>query len=589
MKQLLLCTSLALSQIFFWHNDASALKYTSVTSGNFSSTGTWLGGIIPPVNFSLGDTIVIDNGHNVILDQDITLSHSIAQLDVRGILRSSGSEYINFNGSGKLSVSGTLDIDSMVLVNVTNADINGQCMVKKLRCLIFSATGNGSLIISERLHVYGSLSNTGGHTINIAPNAEIYMWGGEIIPTGTGIFTLPGSYDVIYTGAAHTKPTGMEVSGSGLRHVTVNLLSDTSELKLGADLGIGNGTLSLSKGILTLNNHTLRFGPNGDLAAAGNGKIKSTSASDIEVNVTNSLSGPLTFTGNGNTVRDLVVNCGGTAKLGNALKVTGKVDFQSGKLDVQGYKLSLITGATVSGADANKYIITGAGGSLAADIGSGASFTYQVGTGTEYTPCIISSNNNTVYNGMSVGVSQGVKVFGTSGNDMAASQPMVNTTWFIEHVNPTVDIDLELMWSSNNEVNAFDRNNAYISHLVGNYWDKDATTAATVNANGHYSIKRASIKSLSPFAVFDRNTVGLNELAVTTAVKAYPNPVADIMYIESAGRGEVFILNTSGQLVQQIQLKEGVNTIFTGNIQPGTYFTRIVIGDTVYNQSFLKH
>lgn len=589
MKQLLLCTSLALSQIFLWHHDASALKYTSVTSGNFSSTGTWLGGLIPPVNFSLGDTIVVDNGHNVILDQDITLSHSSAQLDVRGILRSSGSEYINFNGSGKLSVSGTLDIDSMVLVNVTNADINGQCMVKKLRCLIFSASGNGTFMITQRLHVYGSLSNTGGSTINIAPNAEIHMFGGEIIPTGTGIFTLPSSYDVIYTGAAHTKPTGIEVTGSGLRHVTINLLSDTSELKLGADLGIGNGTLSLTKGILTLNNNSLMFGANGDLSAAGNGKIKSTSASDVEVNVTNSLSGQLTFAGNGNTVRDLVVNCGGTVKLGSALKVTGKIDFQDGKLDVQSNKLSLITGATVSGADANKYIITGTGGSLAADIGSGVSFIYHVGTGTEYTPCVISSNNNTVYNGMSVGVSPGVKVFGTSGNDMAVSQPMVNTTWFIEHVNPTVDIDLELMWSSNNEVNAFDRNNAYISHLVGNYWDKDATTAATTNANGHYSIKRESIKSLSPFAVFDRNTVGIQELSVTGPLKIYPNPVADVMYIESEIQNGIVIFNTAGQVVQKVQLKEGTNTIYTGNLQPGTYFTRMTIDDTVYNQRFIKH
>ncbi|MBW7914113.1 MAG: hypothetical protein H3C54_10580, partial [Taibaiella sp.] len=196
MKRLLFCSSLLISQIFLGHYNALALKYISVTSGNFSSTGTWLGGLIPPVNFSLGDTILIDNGHNVLLDQDITFSHAAAQLDIRGMLRSAGSEYINFNGSSKLSVSGTLDIDSMALVNVTNADINGQCNVKKLRCLIFSATGSGSLLISERLHLYGSLSNTGGHTINIAPNAEIHMAGGEIIPSGTGIFTLPSSYDV---------------------------------------------------------------------------------------------------------------------------------------------------------------------------------------------------------------------------------------------------------------------------------------------------------------------------------------------------------------------------------------------------------
>ncbi len=588
MKRLILYTTLALAQLSFWHHDALALKYSSVASGSFSSAATWLGGSIPPVNFNAGDTIIIDNGHNVILDQDITLTHTLAQLDVRGILRSSGSEYINFNGSGILSVSGTLDIDSIAFVNVTNANITGQCTIKKVRCLIFSASGSGTFTVTERLHVYGSISNTGGNTISLAPNTEIYMLGGEIIPTGTGIFTLPNSYDVIYTNSAHVKPTGIEATGTGLRHVTVSLLSDTSELKLGAGLELNNGTLNLVKGILALNNHDLRFGSNGDLSAAGAGKIKTTSASDIEVNVTNSLSGQLTFSANGNTVGDFIVNCGGPVKLGTALKVTGKVDLQNGKLDVQGNKLSLITGATINGADANKYIITGTGGTLSADIGSGTSFTYHVGTAAQYAPCVITSNNNTVYNGLNVGVNPGVKVFGTSGNDMAATQPMVNATWFVTHSNPVVDIDMELMWHASMEVNSFDRGNAFISHLMGNYWDKDADKAATLNANGLYALKRAGIKSLSPFAIFDKNTVDVANPAAKEEPAIYPNPAGETLYIRWDSTGTGIIVNSTGQVVKHLFLQKGENIIDIGALQPGVYYLGLSNESTNRGHRFVR-
>lgn len=586
MNRLLLYCSIVLINICCSSSAAFALKYTSVASGNFSSNTTWLGGVVPPVNINTSDTVLIESGHNVILDQDITFSQATAMLDVRGILRSSGSKHINFNGSSIMNISGTLDIDSMTIANVTNANISGQCTIKKLRCLIFSPSGSGNVVVTERLYVYGSLSNTGGNTINIAPNVVIYMMGGQIIPTGTGIFTLPSVYDVIYSNSAHLQPTGIEATGTGLRNVTIDLLTDTSELKLGADLGIGSGTLTLTKGILSLNNNNLRFGSNGDLAASGTGKLKSTSASDIEINTTGTLSGQLQFASNGNTVGNLYINSGGVVKLGSHLKVTTKVHFNNGRLDVQSNKLSLITGAAILGANANMYIITGVGGSLASDIGSGASFTYHIGTSAEYAPCIISSNNNTVYNGMSVGVNPGVKVFGTSGNNMAVSQPMVNATWFIEHINNTVDIDVEVMWSAAMEVNMFNRGNAYISHLIGNYWDKPARKPASLNSNGLFSIDRSDITSLSPFAVFDNTTVGIPEANTTDDVfKIYPNPAKNTLNISTSRENTILIYNAGGQLILKRQLQQGDNCLDISNLQNGTYY--IVTGNNSYG--FIKH
>jgi hypothetical protein len=574
MKRFLFCLLLASIQFLLAGTNAFALKYASIASGSFSSPATWLGGIIPPVNFNTGDTILIDIGHNVVLDQDIILSQQNALLNVQGILRSSGNEHINFNGSSALSVSGTLDIDSITLANVTNASVAGQLKAKKMRCNIFSVSGQGDVIISERLYIYGSLSNTGGNTISVLPNAVIYMLGGQIIASGTGIFTLPSVYDVVYTNSAHIQPTGIEITGSGLRHITVDLQSDTSELKLGSGLIVGNGTLHLQKGILALNNNSISIGNNGDLT--GSGKIKSTSSSDVGIYATGGISGQLQFVNTGNTVRDLVINTNSTVILNSALKVTGKVDFQNGKLDVGANKLSLITGATVAGADVNKYIITGTGGSLAADIGSGASFTYHVGTASQYAPCRISSNNNTVYNGMSVGVNPGVKVFGTSGNDMAATQPMINATWFVEHSNSMVDIDMEVMWTAAMEVNSFNRGNAYISHLIGNYWDKSPKKPANLNANGLYSIERESITSLSPFAVFDNATVDVPGIEQSEElVQFYPNPAKDVLNINISQPSKAMIYNTTGQLVQTVLLSSGITPVNISALHSGVYYIQL--------------
>lgn len=539
-----------------------------------------------PSVINIADTVVISTGHNVVLDQNLQLTHTLSHLDVRGVLRTVSAQYVDLAGSPSLSVSGTLDIDSLVAVNITGTDITGQCIVKKFRCQVFEITGGGSITISERLHLLGPLTCGFGNTVAIANNAVVRMLGGMFNNTGTLTFGNP--YDVEYAGAANTQPTGIELTGSFLRHITVNVANSTDELKLGADLDVKNGSLTLTNGILSLNNHNLRFSGTGDFSGMGGGSIKSASASDIEIAGTNALSGGLRFAAGGNTVNKLIINTAASApKLGDDLKVTGTVDLQQGKLDVQSHKLSLITGATITGASLDKYIITGAGGSLATDIGSGASFTFPVGTADHYAPCIITSNNNTVYNGLSVGVNPGVKVFGTSGGNMAISQPMVDATWFVEHSNPTVDLDMELQWSSTMEVNSFDRNIAYIAHLLGNYWDTDQAKAAGSGANGLYSLKRSGIKSLSPFAIFDKNTVDVALVPSMPDIAIYPNPATNLVTIKLDKEESVGIVNASGQLVRQLRLSRGENLLDISSLQPGVYYLRF---DGVAGYSrFVKH
>lgn len=583
LRTALICTSLVLTTAHI----ANALKYTSIASGNFSAAGTWVGSIVPPLTLLASDTIVIASGHDVVLDNDLSIAHSANLLDVRGILRTSIPHYISFNSSASLFISGSVDVDSMAIANTTNTSITGQMTVKKIRWLTFLPSGTGAVTITEHLHLFGPLNTAAGCTVNIGNNAIVNMRGGSM-PSASNI-VFPATYDVTYTVGAFSQPTGKELDAPGLRHVTLDI-NDTTELKLGADVNISNGNLTLLSGTLSLNTHHLIISNNADILPSGVGHIKSTSASNISIINNTGISGELKFRTGGNTVGIFSINPtnGATIKLGSDLKVTNSMDFQNGKIDVQNHDLSLIAGAVITGIDANKYIITSGTGALATDIGAGASFTYPIGTANNYLPCIVTSNNNTVYNGIKARVNPEVKTLGTTGSNMALKQPMVNATWFVEHANTSVDLDMELMWDAALEVAPFNRTIAYISHFAGANWDKMPGTPAQAGTGSLYSIKRTGIKSLSPFTVFDNNTVGVQDVAISLNAHIYPNPATTVLNIDVETPVQATIFNTSGQQVISHNIDINNKTIDISTLPQGMYYIRLK-GESINSTSkFIK-
>lgn len=567
--------------------NVNATKYTSIASGNFSASGTWSGGIVPPTITIAGDTIVIASGHDVILDNDLTLTNTSNLLDVQGTLRTTTAQYIAFNGNIHLFISGTLDVDSIVIVNTNFSNISGQMTVKKMRWLAFTPSGSGKVTITEHLHLLGPLNTANGCTVDIGNNAIINMRGGSM-PLASNI-NFPASYDVTYTFGAYSQPTGKELDAAGLRHVTIDI-NDTTELKLGGDMNIDNGNLTLLSGTLSLNNHHLTISNNGDVAATGIGRFKSSSSSNITITNMNGISSELKFRTGGNTIGTLTINAanGATVKLGSEIKVTDKIDFQNGKIDVQGYKLSLITGANITGADAGKYIITGSTGALATDIGAGNTFLYPIGTSAHYLPVTVTSNNNTVYNGISARVNPEVKTMGLTGSNMALKQPMVNATWFIEHANTSVDLNIEIVWDATLETTGFNRNIAYISHFEGANWDKISGKAATSLTNNSYSIKREGIKSLSPFAIFDNNTVDIQDATQAYQVTIYPNPATNTLYTNVKEATLATIHNINGQVMSTTQLDINHNTINISLLPQGVYYLKLANKQNNTYSKFIK-
>lgn len=583
LRTALVCTSLTLTIA----NVAEATKYTSVASGNFSATSTWMGGITPPLTLLASDTIIIASGHDVVLDNDLSVPNNTNLLDVKGIFRTTVPHYVTFNSAASLFISGIVDVDSMAIVNTTNSNITGQMTIRKIRWMNFLPSGNGTITILEHLHLLGPLNTAAGCTVNIGNNAIINMRGGSMPASSNIVF--PATYDVTYTVGAFSQLTGKELDAPGLRHITLDI-NDTTELKLGADVNISNGNLTLLSGTLSLNNHHLIISNNADIVAAGIGHIKSTSASNVSITNNTGISGALKFRTAGNTVGILSINPanGATIKMGSDLKVTNNIDFQNGKIDVQNYDLSLIAGATLTGNDANKYIITSGVGALVADVGSGLSYTYPIGTATHYLPCIVTSKNNTVYNRLRARVNPEVKTLGTTGSNMALKQPMVNATWFVEHTNTSVDLDIELMWDVALEVAPFNRSIAYISHFAGANWDKIPGTPAQAGTGSMYSIKRAGIKSLSPFAVFDNNTVGVKDIAIASNVRIYPNPATTVLNIDVETPIQATIFNTSGQQVSSNKIDSNNQSINISALPKGIYYMQLKSDVTNTMSKFIK-
>ncbi|MCB0697448.1 MAG: hypothetical protein KDC07_08800, partial [Chitinophagaceae bacterium] len=502
--------------------DATAITYTAIANGNYNSAATWQGGIAPSYGL-VNDAVVIPPGIKVTAGANISITGVTGSITINGDLVA--TNYALHVSDAAMLGNGSIIVDSFSGSFPGQFDFNGTMSTNKLEIDFMMIMGNPTIDVAQVFYVSKSLNLNNGK-INLTNGTIMKISGvqGNTVPAyltvgGAGVLGLLAPYSVEYVGGSIE--SGVELNGPGLKNVTVDV-GTGEEVKLMGNAKLQGGTLKLTSGTFNLNNHNLEFSASGDLDPSGSGEIKGGSSSDITVSSGSAITGELKFTTGSNLVRKFIINTNGSVKLGSDLRITTMVDFQSGKIDVQNHKLSLITGATINGAGSGSYVITGNGGKLADDVGSGDTVTYHVGTQTTYAPCIITSRSNTVYNGLTVGVNDGVKNTGSTGNIISNVQPLVNATWFLENgTATTIDVDVELMWNAGMEVNSFDRTKSYITQLTGAMWDKQAGKAATTSGN-MYAMKRENVHSFTPMAVFDNTTVYVNNITGNNSVQLYP-------------------------------------------------------------------
>lgn len=316
-------------------SSAQAFTYTAVASGNFSSYATW--GITPPTGIITADQVIIPAGITVTLDNNVTFS-GLSELSVNGTLTSSTNATAIIMTAGSLTGSGSIIVDSMATSLVSGITYTGTLAVDHLTTFGTTFGSNASVTVNNTLDVMAGLLNIMDGSVTLANNSTIIIDGGTIAVGGTGSIGLSNNYNVVYEGSSVV--SGLELSGTGLQDLTLNLTSGTVTLTSDVTL---DGTLSLTSGNLVLNNNDLTFGTNADIAATGTGSINSSAGSDITINATGGLTGDLMFgTGNSN-VNNLTINLGTSSAnvdLGSDVTVNGTLTLTTGTLTLNNNDLS---------------------------------------------------------------------------------------------------------------------------------------------------------------------------------------------------------------------------------------------------------
>ncbi|BDS14622.1 T9SS type A sorting domain-containing protein [Aureispira anguillae] len=217
--------------------------------------------------------------------------------------------------------------------------------------------------------------------------------------------------------------------------------------------------------------------------------------------------GWLRFEGNNNqtinstaplALANLSVNNNNRLLLTNNLSISTTVDLNNnGNIELGNYQLALANSATITGYDANHYIITNGTGTLSQEVGV-STVHYPIGN-TSYN--LASINNTGLTDIFSIRVADQLLKNGTNG--LAFTEGVVNNTWFIEE-NTTGGslVNMTLQWNSSQELPNFIRSNAGIAHYTNGAWDQSSGfgTASLVSGT-QYQLSASGISSFSPFGI----------------------------------------------------------------------------------------
>ena len=313
---------------------SSAATFTAVASGNWSSTTTW-GGTAPSSTITT-DIIVIPSAYTVSMDANVTLNGVASELEVEGTLTGTSGITLLVT-TGLISGSGNISVGHITLGLAAIVSFNGNITADYFENDAVKLKNNAKVTVNKNLSVLtGILSLETGSSLSLGSGTAIVIAGGSLVNNG-GTLVLTSPYSVTYITAGAV--AGLELSGNGLSSVTIDVTSGKT-VTLISDLLI-TGTLSLKTGTLDLGTSSLKI--NGDIAANGNGNIKSSATSNISLTSSQSMTGDLTFGGTTNDVNNFTmdIGTGNYAKTSGNLAVKGTLNLMNGTLDIKNASLTL--------------------------------------------------------------------------------------------------------------------------------------------------------------------------------------------------------------------------------------------------------
>jgi hypothetical protein len=251
--------------------EASGATITSAQTGSWSTTTTWVGGVVP----GAADSVIIAAGHTVTLNANKTITG--VTINASGILATST---FTFGVSGNLVVNGTLSGTGVVTLSGAATSIDGTGSITNTAILTINAShtilSTANLSFAGTIAITGAITVTNNGTVTtsaaggITGSAAGSTWtqgttgtlnvSGPVLSTGTLTASASGN-TVNYTGAAQTvKATAayhhLTLSGSGTKTLTTTTTAINGNLTMsgtatgttvvgitiGGSLNVGSGT-----------------------------------------------------------------------------------------------------------------------------------------------------------------------------------------------------------------------------------------------------------------------------------------------------------------------------------------------------------
>lgn len=201
-------------------------------------------------------------------------------------------------------------------------------------------------------------------------------------------------------------------------------------------------------------------------------------------------------------------------------------------------------------------------------------------------------------NGEAIAFANGLEPFTyqwSNGANTSSITGLCQGEYIVEVTDASGSVEVDTVFVTEHELAAFsiqqDEDSLWVDATGSGWlWQRDGITVSTgqpyhiAMASGTYMVQlldEHGCTSVSNTIIVVLN-VGLGEQSSNT-LRVWPNPVADVLFLEVNATAVLptELLNSAGQRVRSITLRQGRNTVDMGGLAPGLYLLRTVDGDWV--------
>lgn len=486
-------------------------------------------------------TVVEVNGGQIVLNGGLFTGVNSYDIVYGG---GSSSIGIEASGSGLNDITINLTTDNQQLSMTGDLQLDGQLNIQQGQLIV----GSNSLFV----------------------NGVVTTSGGTLVTTGQSSLSISGSANGNLNFIGNLPVIG---------NLTINTGSST-ELTLESNLWV-SGDLNFISGIFEFNGYTLSV--SGDMNLSANAQFSGGGSSSLEIHSDGSVNGQLTFTGGMEQLNNLQIDIGngGNVTLGSDVTVNGILDLDAGFVILGNNDLTIGSNGEIMGGDLNTYIIAEGDGMLVMTVPAGGQGTFfPIGTSVNYSAATLVQATGSTSGEFGINLIGQVYSEGTTGFSLSSTTSIVERTWMIEsNLSSGIDLTVSVEWDANIEANSFNNDNCFISHYVNGDWDASAEVSATIAASGNFTISRAGITSLSPFAVFDNaTTVGIETAQTEIDVELFPNPAKNWVAInieQPLTNFNLDIYDNSGRIISAQNFTESRKVVDISSLASGMYVFKI--------------